>query len=198
MELISPNGRLDFEADLKEAGGLENLARTPYARNMWSIMKQFKVFPAKDGLWYNLTDRQASFILAERRIDIREEEAASKGQEIDHEFYDDDTSWYDHPELIEEESPEEIQSTREQLDALMDDNMKENMLGNYGKLQRMRDNSVSDLAKANEQVKERLKGVQEMIDSGRVDELKAALHKKRTGDSSSYDAMSRQLGGEDG
>lgn len=198
MELISPNGRLDFEADLKEAGGLDNLARTPYARNMWGIMKQFNVLPAKDGLWYNLTERQVSFILAEQRIDIREEEATSKGQEIDHEFFDDDTSWYDHPELIEEESPEEIQSTREQLDALMDDNMKENMLGNYGKLQRMRDNSVSDLAKANEEVKERLKGVQEMIDSGRVDELKAALHKKRTGDSSSYDAMSRQLSGEDG
>lgn len=198
MEPTSLNGRVDFTADLKEAGGLENLARTPYARNMWGIMKQFKALPSKDGLFYSLTSRQVSFILAEQRIDVREEEAANKGQEIDQEFFDDDTSWYDHPELIEEESPEEIQSTREQLDALMDDNMKENMLGNYGKLQRMRDNNVSDLAKANEEVKERLKGVQEMIDSGRVDELKAALHKKRTGDSSSYDAMSRQLGGEDG
>lgn len=183
---------------------------TNYARNMWAIMTLFDKPPFKD--FSDLTSVQVEFILAEMDIDAREQEAAANGQVVDRAFSDNDDTWFEHPETIKEETPEEIRSTRQQLaNMLKDDNeLKANMLGNYQKLQNMRDNAQSpnsSLSKAVRETNEKLEAIQELMTQGSEQDIKsyreglhnrgnAAINNFKNGNHSDDD-LNNRLSGED-
>ena len=74
---------------------MESLVKTPYARNMWAIMKEFKVLPTEKR-FQDLTYEQMDFIIASMNRDSWLEYQASKGQQhMDNLVEDDDTSWWD-------------------------------------------------------------------------------------------------------
>jgi hypothetical protein len=85
--VISSGGWAPFETRRKEVGGLERLARTPYMRNMWLIMKTFSVLPT-DPRFRELTDEQINLMLLSFREDAREAELARKGLAVDSEHFD--------------------------------------------------------------------------------------------------------------
>lgn len=87
MEWISSSGLIDFNSDVKALGGLKNLARTNYMRNLWAIMKTFKVLPT-DPNFLALTDAQIDLMIHSMNEDAREAELARKGLTVDSEHYD--------------------------------------------------------------------------------------------------------------
>lgn len=182
MVPTSKSGSLDFEDDVQDAGGLQNLARTPYARNMWAIMKKFVKFNFSE--FQDLLPRYTDFILTEMDIDAEEEKAAAEGKVIDSDnsFYDDDDSWWYNPQEEKPATAEETEQTRKQLEALMDENTKENYLGNFNKLKQMQSSKESEVARAQETVDNRLRDLQNTLadsDDQEIAELRKSLRKKK-------------------
>lgn len=161
------NGRLDFNNKLKDLGGIENIARDTYARNMWLIMKDFHTLPSSDGTWGGLRSSQISFILAEYDIDYREQEAAAKGQSTESDtFFDDDNNWYDHPDQYDfSQTDEEVEDTRKQILAMSDTSTKRTIEENLDRLKRVYDTQEhqSDVEKANAQVDSRIDDMYAML-----------------------------------
>lgn len=62
------SGWVDFEANLEKAGGIANLARENYSRNLWAIMSKFNVLPT-DERFLNLNTIQINFLLESMEID---------------------------------------------------------------------------------------------------------------------------------
>lgn len=60
-------------------GGIETLVRSTSGRNMWAIMKFFKVLP-NDPLLKSLTFAQREFIIASMNEDVKEAERQAKGE----------------------------------------------------------------------------------------------------------------------
>jgi hypothetical protein len=85
--VISSAGWVTFELELKQVGGMEQLARTPYMRNMWNIMKTFNVLPT-DPRFRELTDDQINLMLLSFKEDHREAELARKGLAVDSQHFD--------------------------------------------------------------------------------------------------------------
>lgn len=180
------SGRLDFADDVEEAGGLQSLARTPYARNMWAIMKKFVKFNFSE--FQNLLPRYTDFILTEMDIDVEEERAAAEGKTIDsnNSYYDSDDSWWYNPQEEKPATAEETEQTRKQLEALMDEETKNNYLGNFNKLKQMQSNKESEVARAQETVDTRLRDLQDTLaesDDQEIAELRNSLRKKKEKDS---------------
>lgn len=86
---------------------MQALVKRPLSRNMWAIMREFKVLPT-DPNFKNLDSYQIQFIIESMNLDAREMERRSKG--YDSTVEDDDTSWYD-------ESQEEFEPVPDFLDA---------------------------------------------------------------------------------
>lgn len=190
MVPTSKSGSLDFEDDVQEAGGLQSLARTPYARNMWAIMKKFVKFNFSE--FQDLLPRYTDFILTEMDIDIEEENAAAEGKVIDSDnsFYDDDDSWWYNPQEEKPATAEETEQTRKQLEALMDENTKENYLGNFNKLKQMQANKESEVVRAQETVDNRLRDLQNTLadsDDQEIAELRKSLRKKKAQNNGTLD-----------
>ena len=69
--------------------------KQPYSRNMWIIMREFKVLPT-DPRFQELTSEQIAFILSNMEEDvIQREKAFNKNKGDDESFRDPDTSWYE-------------------------------------------------------------------------------------------------------
>lgn len=60
-------------------GGIDTLVRSTSGRNMWAIMKFFKVLP-NDPLLKSLTFAQREFIIASMNEDVKEAERQAKGE----------------------------------------------------------------------------------------------------------------------
>ncbi|WCS69960.1 hypothetical protein Goe27_00820 [Bacillus phage vB_BsuM-Goe27] len=89
MGRISSVGWTTFESDLKKLGGMKRLAKTPYMRNLWLLMKTFNTLPTnKDFL--ALSDDQINMMIYSLQEDGREMELARKGISVDAEYYDAD------------------------------------------------------------------------------------------------------------
>jgi hypothetical protein len=160
------NGRVDFTAEIKEFGGIDNLARTNYARNMWYIMKEFKQLPSKDGTFRTLTAIEISYILAEMEIDAKEEEAIANGKPAttDATYYDDDTSWWEHPETATlSTTDEEAEDVSRQILAMSNKQAKEAYATSLSKLNTIyskQANADDSLSRANAVVQERISNMQ--------------------------------------
>ena len=74
-----PDWNPNFTPAINRLGGIQNLVTSTSGRNMWAIMKFFKVLP-NDPLLKSLTFSQREFIIASMNQDAKEAELASKGQ----------------------------------------------------------------------------------------------------------------------
>ena len=74
-----PDWNPNFTPAINRLGGIQNLVTSTSGRNMWAIMKFFKVRP-NDPLLKSLTFSQREFIIASMNQDVKEAELASKGQ----------------------------------------------------------------------------------------------------------------------
>lgn len=76
---------------------MQSLVKENYARNMWAIMKEFKVLPTEER-FQKLDFYQIAFIIESMNRDNWLEYQASKGQQhMDNLVEDDDSSWWDTP-----------------------------------------------------------------------------------------------------
>ncbi|QZA69128.1 hypothetical protein 010DV004_191 [Bacillus phage 010DV004] len=66
---------------------MERLARTPYMRNLWLIMKTFNVLPTNED-FRALTDDQIDMMIYSFKEDAREAELARKGLTVESEHFD--------------------------------------------------------------------------------------------------------------
>jgi len=87
LGLISSVGLIPFDFELKKVGGLKALARTPYMRNLWGVMKTFNTMPTNPD-FRALTDDQIDLMILSLNEDHREMELARKGLTVDSEHYD--------------------------------------------------------------------------------------------------------------
>lgn len=85
--LISPHGCKPFVDKVKQFGGLKQLARTPYMRNLWALMREFKILPTSPE-FKALSDIQIDLMLYSMAEDAREMERARKGVQGDGDHYD--------------------------------------------------------------------------------------------------------------
>ena len=74
-----PDWNPNFTPAINRLGGIQNLVTSTSGRNMWAIMKLFKVLP-NDPLLKSLTFSQREFIIASMNQDAKEAELASKGK----------------------------------------------------------------------------------------------------------------------
>ena len=65
---------------INKIGGIEPLVKSVSGRNLWAIMKFFRVLP-NDPKLRSLTYAQREFIIQSMNEDVREQELASKGME---------------------------------------------------------------------------------------------------------------------
>lgn len=109
--------------------------KQPYSRNMWIIMREFKVLPT-DPRFQELTSEQIAFILSNMEEDIiQREKAFNKNKGDDESFKDPDTSWYEDEftdidydidydkmeESVERIENEEAKKKREQINEMLDE-----------------------------------------------------------------------------
>lgn len=66
---------------------MEQIAKTPYMRNLWYIMKEFAVLPT-DPSFRSLSDDQLELMLLSVEQDNKEIERARKGFSVDDDYYD--------------------------------------------------------------------------------------------------------------
>jgi hypothetical protein len=95
LVVISSNGSPPFAIKLKQVGGLKQLARTPYMRNLWAIMTKFNTLPT-DPTFRELSDSQIDLLIYSMVEDRREQDLASRGLTADGDYYDtsfDDEVW---------------------------------------------------------------------------------------------------------
>lgn len=83
-----PDWNPNFTPAINRLGGIQNLVTSTSGRNMWAIMKFFKVLP-NDPLLKSLTFSQREFIIASMNQDAKEAELASKGQKQVAQYGDD-------------------------------------------------------------------------------------------------------------
>lgn len=91
---------------------MDALVREPLSRNMWAIMKEFKVLPTDDR-FKELTGHQVNFILSSMGYDNKLLERARKGIDINSTMEDTDESWWyasheDFEPLVEGHDEEDI------------------------------------------------------------------------------------------
>lgn len=73
---------------------MDNIVKNPYSRNLWHIMKTFKVLPT-DERFTDLTDEQIGFILGNMIYDNKQEEWARKGVKPGSQFEDPEDDYWD-------------------------------------------------------------------------------------------------------
>lgn len=79
-----PDWNINLSPALNRLGGIQTLVRSTSGRNMWAIMKFFKVLP-NDPLLKSLTFAQREFIIASMNEDVKEAERQAKGEkEVSH------------------------------------------------------------------------------------------------------------------
>ena len=66
---------------------MKRLARTPYMRNLWLVMKTFNILPTNED-FRNLSDDQLDIMFYSFEEDHRESERARKGLTTENEYYD--------------------------------------------------------------------------------------------------------------
>ena len=71
---------------------MHRFAKSAYARNMWRIMKEFKVLP-NDPLLRSLSAMERDFIIEEMNYDNKIKEMISKGQDPNTAVEDDDEEY---------------------------------------------------------------------------------------------------------
>ena len=75
---------------------METLVKTNTSRNMWTIMKEFKVLPTNPD-FQALTDDQVGFIIGNMNKDAEIAALIAKGIDPDSQVTDSDTTWWDTP-----------------------------------------------------------------------------------------------------
>lgn len=137
LGVISSSGSVNFAFKLKKLGGLKRLARTPYMRNLWNVMKTFHVLPTNPD-FRNLSDEQLDLILFSMEEDYREAELARKGLRVDSEYMDtsfDEEVWNrdvgDWEVLKDGHDPDDI---ARQVNELTREEDKENLMSKFDSL----------------------------------------------------------------
>lgn len=82
-----PDWNPNFTPAINKLGGMRDLVRSNSGRNMWAIMKFFKVLP-NDPLLKQLTFSQREFIIQSMNQDVKEAEKARNGQKTVSQFED--------------------------------------------------------------------------------------------------------------
>lgn len=73
-----PYWNANLTPELNKLGGINQLVKSPSGRNMWAIMKMFRVLP-NDPLLKQLTFSQREFIIQSMNQDVKDQERASRG-----------------------------------------------------------------------------------------------------------------------
>lgn len=99
-----PTYNREYSYEVNKFGGLHKLVKTNIARNMWAVMKEFRVLP-NDPLLKSLDIQALDFIIESMQEDNKEAERISKGQDpqASTEYRDDDFEefWNDpHPDTV--------------------------------------------------------------------------------------------------
>ncbi len=81
------------EEKIDELGGMNALVKENVARNLWTIMKEFKVLPTEQR-FQELTGQQIDFIISSMNYDHRLQERARKGLDVNSTLEDNDESWW--------------------------------------------------------------------------------------------------------
>ena len=94
MEKTSVNGWIHFATnqEIDALGGMDKVIKNPLSRNLWHIMKEFKVLPT-DERFTNLSDDQIGFILGNMIYDNKLENQARKGVNPES-YYEDEEEEY--------------------------------------------------------------------------------------------------------
>lgn len=98
---------------------MKSIAKRPLSRNLWAIMKEFKILPTNPD-FQALTEMQVGFIMENMSIDAEYREMIAKGQNPDEHFKDSDDSWWETP--IDEFDPKGVidipdEEIQKQIDA---------------------------------------------------------------------------------
>lgn len=72
---------------------MQSIARSQDARNIWAVMKEFKVLPTSEE-FKKLTGEQIDFIIASMNYDAKIQERISRGVDINTTMEDYDESWW--------------------------------------------------------------------------------------------------------
>lgn len=100
--MISKNGWIPFDTSIRKVGGMESLIEANISRNLWAIMKEFKVLPTNPD-FQRLTRDQVEYIISNMNKDAEIFSMISKGLDPEKQVTDKDTSWWETP--IEEFDP---------------------------------------------------------------------------------------------
>lgn len=157
-------------------------------------MRANNEYPSRDGTFRGLTRIEFDFVWAEMQIDRREEEAAAHGQQIDYDssFYDNDNSWWEHPEILakEEQTQEEIESTRKQVLEMADSDTQrviEERLGNMASAYERELYSdtpkLSEVDRAVQEREQRIKDLNDFLDNATAGEIEEYRRSLRSGTS---------------
>lgn len=181
MQLISQSGSLDFDTRIKRAGGIKIVARMPYARNQWAIMREFSSLPSEDGTYRTLTRYQQLFILEEKKLDIEEIKRAEKGIDDDDakQFYDNETSWWDDPEHngLFDDDPQTEEELADALDKFIDDETRAKL---DSKMQALQDNDTNQDADIKEELEKRKAMVSQLVSNPeQLTKYRKALREKK-------------------
>lgn len=121
MEKTSVNGWIHFATnqEIDALGGMGKVVKNPLSRNLWHIMKEFKVLPT-DERFINLSDDHIGFILGNMVYDQKLEDQARKGVNPDSYYEDEEDEYWNQPiedfEALKEEHDE--LAIAEQVEAL--------------------------------------------------------------------------------
>lgn len=123
------------------------LVRNNYARNLFRIMREFKLTPASPD-FYNMTSAQLEFMVTSLNLDYKEEELQSKGWKEDSFKYDPEYSW---------EGEMDYGGEKEDTDQI------KNLLGDeaFSKRQELLDDVLNNMDKYKENIERTKQGIDE-------------------------------------
>ena len=186
---ISLSGRIGFAIRVKKAGGVHIIAKMPYARNTWALVRDAG-FKVGNGTLTGITAYQKLFILESLQLDNKELERAQKGYDPDSsaEFYDDNTDWYDDPEhhSMFEDDPQSDEDYKAELDSLIDKDLKN---GIDAKIKKIREDAGADDYDVENHLDDimssRMRMVDELVNNkNKLVEYRKAIHEKGSEDGS--------------
>jgi len=123
------------------------LVRNNYARNLFRIMREFKLTPASPD-FYNMTSAQLEFMVTSLNLDYKEEELQSKGWKEDSFKYDPEYSW---------EGEMDYGGEKDDTDQI------KNLLGDeaFSKRQELLDDVLNNMDKYKENIERTKQGIDE-------------------------------------
>jgi len=127
-----------FNFSVDKVGGLKKLSRTNYMRNLWAIMKEFKILPTSED-FRSLSDAQIDLIIYSMLEDNRQMDLARRGVKEDGNYFDDafeEEVWNKAPDewavLKEGHDPDDI---ARQVEALTKEEDRRNLMSKFDSIE---------------------------------------------------------------